>query len=180
MVFNIVIAVIGALCLIGFVLIQESGQKHKKNLNNVLKPFGVDHKSEVNGTLIAVSESDEVFYHVASDMELTKIPFSKIISSELKVDDQTVQGVSLKGAAAGAIIAGGIGAVIGAKSKQKKKVKSIVVDITVNNLMNPNIKLWFYNGHEPELNMSMKSSEKWQSIFKVIIERNKVDTKDLV
>ena len=119
--------------------------------------------------------------------------FSDIIESEVVIDNQTITKSSklamAGGAVLGGVLAGGVGAIIGGLSGNKKqfdRVRQIDIKLTINDLDNPVQKINFLdgkdssyrkllNGHHKnseEYKEAIKQVDKWQAIFDVIIKNN--------
>lgn len=117
-------------------------------------------------------------------MKLIPIPFSSIIESELKEDDETVtkssRGSQIGGAIIGSVIAGGVGAAVGGLSGKKVSVtksKRIDLEITVNDLNNPIHRINFMNYPNSINKDSILYKEKydkaihWHKLMDIIIKR---------
>jgi len=124
---------------------------------------------------------------------MINIPLDKIISSEVIIDNetysQTSRGSQMASIAAGGLLAGGIGAVIGglsSKTKNVAKFKNIDIKLTIEDLQNPIQKINFLNregGREhfgtdsgrkkdhPLVKQALEDVEKWQGMFDVILKQ---------
>ncbi|GAA0177046.1 hypothetical protein SH2C18_03420 [Clostridium sediminicola] len=98
------------------------------------------------GTYIEIDEDNKqwLIYEVISGRMKNPIIFNyeDIISFELIEDGESIIKGGLGGAAVGAFLCGGVGAILGGitgKRKQKKVVNSLKIKITVNNISKPTI-----------------------------------------
>ncbi|MDA3780562.1 MAG: hypothetical protein PF487_10150, partial [Bacteroidales bacterium] len=98
--------------------------------------------------------------------------FNEIIDCEVKINEEVIQKSSASNIISGAIIAGGIGALIGSiiSKKQKKDINYVGLVLTVNNIVTPRLNLCFSSGIMAEAKVDIVSE--WHNVFKVIIERN--------
>lgn len=157
-----------------------------------------------NGTCAAVLDKSKkelhVFYPVYQNKTNHQINFGhsscrfdEILESEVVIDSQTVTKSSklamAGGAVLGGVLAGGVGAIIGGLSGNKKqfdRIKRMEIKLTINNLDNPVQKITFLdgrsrvyrelvNGHHKnseEYKEAIKQVDKWQAMFDVIIKNN--------
>ncbi len=109
------------------------------------------------------------------------IPFADLVSVELVVDGDTVtktaRGGQLVGMAAGALLAGGVGAVVGglsASTTSKRKVSDIALKLLVNDIERPTHVVQFVPGAVPEalVQAAMKEASHWLDLLKVVIFQN--------
>lgn len=169
--------------------------------NNELK--GITHISYDKRSVAIVNEDKQELYIFNYEQQADfkkllnynykSIPFNKILSSEVIIDNQsisqTMRGSQLAGALVGGALTGGIGAIIGGlsgKTKQIDKVKNIDIKLTIKDLQNPIEKINFINPkhttHDWEYNkgrskddelvkQALKDVEKWQGMFDVILKQ---------
>ena len=109
--------------------------------------------------------------------------YKDILSSQIFEDGETItktaRGSQIGGALLGAVVAGGVGAVIGGLSGSKTssvgKVKRIDLRLTVNKVNNPIIDINFLNKkvekEDGVYDSSMEEARHWQGIFEIAIRR---------
>lgn len=175
----IILLVVGAVCLGLYVWIQNKEVAHRAKLRDSIKDIILTKKYELDYSIIGFNEEEKFFIHVEGGDSVKKIPFEKIISSEVVTDGETISKSSVKGAIIGGVVAGGIGAIIGSgvNAKTKEKIKTIDIKLTIDSLTAPVVSIRFYtNGGDDgiyALKNAMIPLEEWEGIFNVIIERNK-------
>jgi len=109
--------------------------------------------------------------------------FADILTSEIDIDGETVLKQSVTGtlgrAIVGGVLTGGIGVLVGgltASKKQKDKIKSINLKITVNDMSNPIYKINFLNTEAKKgsfiYNTSYSQVERWHGVFSALINQN--------
>ena len=110
-----------------------------------------DHNQEGEQVQLIFDPDQHKMFYVKVTKELSQIvnkPFEDIIACEVIIDGEIVtktsRGSQLMGAAVGGVLFGGVGAVVGALTGQKKNsedIKQIIVKIVLNDLKIPNIKI---------------------------------------
>jgi hypothetical protein len=153
--------------------------------------------SKNNKSGIEINENDKlirIFYLDQNEEIQSKIyPFSDLIESEVKIDNQSVLKTSrssqLVGAAVGGVIAGGVGAIIGGLSGDKIKneyIKNIDLCVKVNDFNTPLFKINFlsnvnevgienkkgFKKNEKLVQEALRDVEYWHSILNLIIKNN--------
>ena len=126
-----------------------------------------------------------------SQLFITRIKFSNILKSEIKIDNETVATKSvsrtLSGAFFGGVLAGNAGTIVGGLSGNTRNitnVKSIDLVLTSKILSYPTVKFRFFDGYldtlgtRKELSTSdlrvkigLEKSAEWQSIMTIIIDQ---------
>lgn len=104
--------------------------------------------------------------------------FSDLIKSELVIDGQTVSSNSIGRAVVGGVLAGGVGAIVGATSaKNKEKISSIKLRLTFNDLDNPVCKISFLEVESKKggfmYNLAIAEGEKWEGMMSIVIDQSK-------
>ncbi|WJE15278.1 SHOCT domain-containing protein [Halobacillus sp. ACCC02827] len=140
--------------------------------------------------IIAVDENKEkicflvpskVVIRDVSDFKIFNMNYQDLMEVEVKVDGETVTKTSrssqLAGVAIGGLLAGGAGAVIGGlsgKTTSSEKVRSIQLNIVINNTENPFHSFEFLKVTEAkkqdiQYKAALDMAMHWQSLLKVII-----------
>lgn len=153
--------------------------------------------SKNNKSGIEINENEKlirIFYLDQNEEIKSKIyPFSDVIESEIKIDNQPVLKTSrssqLAGAAVGGVIAGGVGAIIGGLSGDKIKneyIKNIDLCVKVNDFNTPLFKINFLSNineigienkkglkkNHKDVQTALRDVEYWHSILNLIIKNN--------
>lgn len=109
------------------------------------------------------------------------VPFSDLIAVELCIDGDTVtktaRGGQLVGMAAGALLAGGVGAIVGGLSgskKSKRKVTDVTLKLLVNDIARPSHAVHFIPGQVPQFvaDAAIKEAAEWVDVLKVVLHQN--------
>jgi hypothetical protein len=100
--------------------------------------------------------------------------FSEILDCTLNINGQKITKSSATNIIGGAVLAGGVGALVGSTMGQKTHTKLSYVGLilTIDNLTTPNLNLCFAQFNEAYCHQSKPALEEWHHVFKVIIERN--------
>ena len=176
--FYIIMIVVAIVAFTWSSRISKTIKQSEENRKQLAESFNFNVKDELNYQIIGIIESERKFICISGNKSY-EIPFNKIIGYEIIKDGVSVSKNSIKGAIVGGIVGGGIGALIGSNitAKTKEETKTIDVILTINDFENPTIKLYFYDSENNTLKNIEKyylpKIEKWESIFKIIIERNK-------
>lgn len=153
--------------------------------------------SKNNKSGIEISEENKLIriFHLDHNNNIkTKIyPFSSLIESEVKIDNQSVFKTSrssqLAGAAIGGVLAGGVGAIIGGLSGEKYKneyVKNVDLIVKVDDYDTPLFRINFlsnvnelgienkkgFKGSDTVVQDALRDVEYWQNILNLIIKNN--------
>jgi hypothetical protein len=191
--------------LIAFAAIFSDNKSLEKSYKNKLVIQNIQSSSEFTPTKsyisknnksgIEINENDElirIFYLDQNEEIQSKIyPFSDVVESEIKIDNQSVLKTSrssqLVGAAVGGVIAGGVGAIIGGLSGDKIKneyIKNIDLCVRVNDFDTPLFKINFlsnvnevgienkkgFKKNEKLVKEALRDVEYWHSILNLIIK----------
>lgn len=165
----------------------NSANKRKEKQDafiNEQKKEGVclSNKTNIENGIIAVDKAREKVVYIddkGGSLIKKEFSFADIISCELTKDGQTIYKKSatrtIGGAIVGGVISGGVGAVIGGlsgNSKEKEKINSIDIKITLRDIDNPSFifKFFKYKGTRILLDSSIKSAEEWKDRITAIIE----------
>jgi hypothetical protein len=204
-VFLVIIGVV--VFLIAFAAIFGDNKSLEKSYKNKLAIKNIQSADEFTPTKsyisknnksgIEINENDKlirIFYLDQNEEIQSKIyPFSDLIESEIKIDNQPVLKTSrssqLVGAAVGGVIAGGVGAIIGGLSGDKIKneyIKNIDLCVKVNDFNTPLFKINFlsnvnevgienkkgFKKNEEFVQNALRDVEYWHSILNLIIKNN--------
>lgn len=161
-------------------------QKINKAIRD-LPDFNARHRFSTSNNRSAILYDEEAgkigFMSVAGDEPRFEVfAQNELVSSEVDVDGETVtktmRGSQLAGAAVGAIVAGGVGAIIGGlsgKQSQNQKVKSIKLKVVVDRPGSPSRQITFLNTEtekgSPEFQSAAKEAATWQDRIAVLIRR---------
>lgn len=142
----------------------------------------LSNKTNIENGIIAIDKNREKIVYIndkGNALVKKEFSFSDIISCELIKDGETIYKKSatrtIGGAIVGGVISGGVGAIIGGlsgSSKEKEKINSIDIKITLRDIDNPNFmfKFFEYRGTRMFLDLSIKSAEEWKDRITAIIE----------
>ena len=142
----------------------------------------LSNKTNIENGIIAIDKNREKIVYIddKGDTLIKKeFSFSDVISCELIKDGETVYKKStirtVSGALVGSVLAGGTGAIIGGltgSTKEKEKINSIDIKITLRDIDNPNFKFNFfeYKGSRMFIDLSIKSAEEWKDRITAIID----------
>ncbi|MGG3920352.1 hypothetical protein ABEV41_00130 [Geobacillus thermodenitrificans] len=193
--------------LIAFAAIFSDNKTLEKSYKNKLAIKNIQSTEEFTPTKSYISKNNKsgieinehnkqirIFYLDQNEQIQSKIyPFSDVIESEIKVDNQSVLKTSrssqLVGAAVGGVIAGGIGAIIGGLSGNRTKneyIKNIDLCIKVNDFNSPLFKINFlsninevgvenkqgFKKDSKVVQEALRDIEYWHSIMNLIIKNN--------
>ena len=124
--------------------------------------------------LIGFDEDKKELFVTKVNEEPKFYSFDKILDCTLNINGQNITKSSASNIVGGAILAGGVGALIGSTMKQKTSTKLTYVGLTltIDNLSSPNLNLCFAKGDEYQCVNSKPALEEWHHVFKVIVERN--------
>ena len=122
-----------------------------------------------------------------SEFDFTTIPFSSIIESELREDNETLfktsKGSAIGGALVGGVLAGGVGAIVGGLSGNKtgsETVQQLSLLLVVDDIVSPVYEINFVHAYNPPLPKSSQmyqdarsKATKWHKTISVILSKNK-------
>lgn len=137
-----------------------------------------DFKSGINEkkTVIVSSGSQSIYIISLKNKDDVKIPFKDVVSAELKENGKTIIKTSISSqvgrAAVGGLLFGGIGAIIGGTSGNKKentKITKTYLLINTTNISEPFHQINFIGADR------FKESRHWHGILKGIIHKNKIE-----
>lgn len=196
---------IAYLCYLPFSLSDKRLAKENADKNRLLteydNEFESDHSFVTIDEKIAVSESGQIFkiYKIDTNNKIveSKIRFDQIMDSEIVMDNNIVlqasRGEQIGGALIGSMVAGGVGAIIGASSPtqtQLEGIKSIQLRIRIDDFKNPNFTFDFlptakqlgvpnfegYSKSSKEYKTAYEQAELWHSLLEIAIRKtnNKV------
>lgn len=177
----IIIALSLAALIFIILQIQKSQSNKAKNIReDHLKEFNFKVKREFNDYTLGVDEEQQKVVYAYWDAKPFEIPFKKIINCEVLKDNKTIHKISATGTIVGGALAGGLGAAIGSQAgkKSKEKVQSLDLLINIDDLENPTLKINFFHQGMEDYKLekeALPQVERWEGIFKVILERNKKD-----
>lgn len=124
--------------------LQSQYLQNKKKLDEFLSGYTIDTTITVNHRVFAVAQNEKcvLFYSDLSpsylELKYFAIPFSALIECEVIEDQSTVLSGGVGRAVAGAVIAGGVGAVVGAATRKSSNVVNhLAVRIISNEVLNP-------------------------------------------
>lgn len=136
-----------------------------------------DAGKHLNG--IAIDDANSTLAFIV-DGTITFIKFSSIMRCDLVLDSETVsnteRGSQIVGAAVGALLAGGVGAIIGGLSggkRSKKKLSEIALKVVVDDLKNPMYLIPIYSEKKARTptKEELREVDEWHSLLQVIISR---------
>ena len=165
----------------------NSAKKRKEKQDSFIKEQESDgvllsNKTNIENGVIAIDKNREKIVYIddkGENLVKKEFPFSDIISCELIKDGVTIYKKSatrtIGGAVIGGVLSGGVGAIIGGlsgSSKEKEKINSIDIKITLRDIDNPSFKFKFfeYRGTRILIDSSIKSAEEWKDRITAIIE----------
>lgn len=124
--------------------------------------------------IIGFDENKKTLFAAKVDKQVKFFPFEKIIDCKININGEDIAKSSAANIVGGAILGGGIGALIGASMKTNKSTKLTYtgLSITFDDLTFPKLDICFAEKNEFQCQGSRKGLEEWHGIFKVIIERN--------
>jgi len=178
----IFVYVVITVIIIASVLVFIQARNKKNELNNSLNSFCDINNFNCNkkyiniqdGFLLTYDEVKKKIILIKRNKEPKTIDFNLVLDCVVSIDGETINKSSVTNIIGGAILGGGIGALIGAsiKSKKVEKIDNISLVLTINDLSSPKLEIKF-----PILGMTSdydkEEVEEWHNVFKVIIERNK-------
>lgn len=162
---------------------KESKSALKKNLS-IVESWGSDftpNKTIKSPDDMFVVKFDEAHEKIAviSNEGVLSIPFKDVISVERLENGVTKFRKSIAetvgGAVVGGAVAGGAGTIVGGlsgSSEGSKKITSLSVKVTINDLSHPAIILPLPLGEALKFAKSLRVTEELVDTFKVIISRN--------
>lgn len=162
---------------------KESKSALKKNLS-IVESWGSDftpNKTIKSPDDMFVVQFDEAHEKIAviSNEGVLSIPFKDVISVERLENGVTKFRKSIAetvgGAVVGGAVAGGAGIIVGGlsgSSEGSKKITSLSVKVTINDLSHPAIILPLPLGEALKFAKSLRVTEELVDTFKVIISRN--------
>ncbi|MBN1325169.1 MAG: hypothetical protein JW974_03035 [Alphaproteobacteria bacterium] len=165
---------IAALCFIVYGIIVKFENNKKKEFESLLTDSGfiVSEKlaySSFGG--IFCLDSENKLWAVS---EVNKIyRFQDIVKVEVVQDGKTISSGGLGRAFALGVLAGGVGAVVGATTGRKiseNKLTDLRIKITINDFKNPIV---YINCLTPNKNISMEMVQKFQSVLDLILVNGK-------
>lgn len=161
--------------------------KHKnisKDIFDNLEDFKADevYLSETSGMSIGYDAERSKICLLNTDHKTIIYNYKDILQSELDIDGETISKQSTTGtvgrAVLGGILAGGAGAIIGGvtgSKKQKEKVNSIDLKLSVNDSKNPFYKINFLDLETKKgsffYNLAFEPAERWQGIIATLIQQ---------
>ncbi|HBZ79031.1 MULTISPECIES: SHOCT domain-containing protein [Brevibacillus] len=150
------------------------------------------YMSEYNDCGIAIDENSKRISFLYTDRSYT-YSYKDILESEIIEDGisvtKTSRGSQIGGALLGAVLAGGVGAIVGGLSGEKKtmeKVKNVDLKVIVNDTSNPIHKVNFFKSIDLATHQETKDGEKkdspkykaaienanhWQALISVLIRQ---------
>ncbi|WP_431809148.1 SHOCT domain-containing protein [Brevibacillus agri] len=170
-------------------MMDETIARMRKNENfSISKKYLSDH----NDCGIAIDENAKKISFLYMDRAYT-YSYKDILESEIIEDGisvtKTSRGSQIGGALLGAVLAGGVGAIVGGLSGEKKtldKVKNVDLKVIVNDTKNPIHKINFFKSIDPITYQETKDGEKkdspkykaaienanhWQALISVLIRQ---------
>jgi hypothetical protein len=146
-----------------------------KNISN--NGFSTDVNFTVDGhsATICIDEDKERIIWVHNNGSNKVIPFKEIIEFEVLKNGNSITKISKSGLITGAIIGGGVGAIIGANSNKNTIEKITRLDLLLNleSIKDPIFKVNFYNNPEGKFSQGyLEVMEKWEGMMKIILKRN--------
>lgn len=177
MIFNFILVIVAILCFVGYQFINAPFKKAEKARLAALDKYQFSIEQKIESQIIGIIEDEKKFVCIGFNGSIREIPFSKILELEVLKDGESVSKLSVQNTIVGGVLGGGIGAFIGSNVGKKTKtiINSIDFKLTIDELVNPSLKLNFYtkNDNLSRLNYILPTIDKWEGIFKVIIDRNK-------
>lgn len=187
---------IGVVIVVGFIWLMVSSNmsnkastKHEEIFKKILSDKGLtpdqilftSHNDSKNCLSVNEYNAKISFGYVKDNkLETKEYSFNDVVSFEIQVDDKSSRKVSVGGALVGAALAGGVGALIGSQSgKNKTKVRSMNIVITVNIISDPIIKFSIltpspdgkgWDSESSVVSHAVERAEKWTGIFNIILK----------
>ncbi len=170
-----------------FSVINGNKQNDKKEQANrrmsFLKDYNLTHVDTTSNDFgtIAIDNDSKLFLY-ATNSNLLKLNFDDIIGFEILKDGETINKINRTGAVIGGVLAGGLGAVVGSQMNKQSKtvVKKIEFNLFTKDINNPTLKFMMYNGINlkdstgfdisDKFEVRMPIIEKWEGIFKIIVD----------
>ncbi len=177
-----VMIVLGVL-VIGFLFLMNKSvnrdEANKNTLQDIIETLMTKHnlnldkhfKSQNNTNFVGFDQSQSKIL-IATNTKQRVVGFKDILDCAISIDGQTIEKSSTSKIVAGEVLAGGVGAVIGATMKDKdQQINAIGLTVTLNDLTAPTMEIIFDSSNEAK---NYKSQvEEWHGIFKIIMERNR-------
>lgn len=126
------------------------------------------------------------------EFDITTIPFSSILESEMREDNETLfktsKGSTIGGALVGGALAGGVGAIVGGMTGSKsgtEKAKRLTLLLVIDDIKNPVYEIDFINDTDGLLKSSPLYEEtrskatKWHKTISVILNKNSLNTNSI-
>lgn len=178
--FALILLAVGVLILLIVQFQKKQSNKAKSIRDEQLKPYNFKVVREFDDYTLGVDEEQKKVVYAYWDAKPFEIPFEKIINCEVLKDNKTIHKISATGTIVGGALAGGLGAAIGSQAgkKSKEKVQSLDLLINIDDLENPTLKINFFHQGMEDYKLqkeALPQVERWEGIFKVILERNKKD-----
>ena len=185
--FGWVILVFVVMMVIVAICSSNNAKKRKEKQDSFIKEQecnGVilSNKTNIENGVIAIDKDREKIVYIddkGNNLVKKEFSFSDIISCELIKDGVTIYKKSatrtIGGAVIGGVLSGGVGAIIGGlsgSSKEKEKINSIDIKITLRDIDNPSFKFKFfeYKGTLILIDSSIRSAEEWKDRITAIID----------
>jgi len=177
--------------IILFVIIQQTmrskrGKKMEDYLSNISDFTPV--KSIKDGTsseLLAINEQRDfliVRAYLNGDFKHEIIKNKDLVEVSIETDSKTISKANMTGAIAGAVIAGGVGALIGSQAgkSQIERVKNIDLKLTTTSIEEPIKSFQIFSSIDNKgdkidsfaVQESLKKAQEWEAIFKVALKKD--------
>ena len=177
--------------IILFVIIQQTmrskrGKKMEDYLSNISDFTPI--KSIKDGTsseLLAINEQRDfliVRAYLNGDFKHEIIKNKDLVEVTIETDSKTISKANMTGAIAGAVIAGGVGALIGSQAgkSQIERVKNIDLKLTTTSIEEPIKSFQIFSSIDNKgdkidsfaVQESLKKAQEWEAIFKVALKKD--------
>lgn len=167
-------------------------EKLSKQLNELTGFTATDQYTGPDDVGIALDANQNhcaLFWVINGEWKIINYTFCQLLSSELKIDEDTVTKTDrlsqTTGALVGATLAGGVGAIVGglsAKSRTTTETKRITLRLVIDDLLHPVHDMVFFTAEnesagQPEIETIKKSlalAERWHALLSIAIHRGYV------
>lgn len=195
------IAMLLSLCLMVYV----NGEYSRNHFKTVIESFpsalqkynyNADDSSLSDDFIsgIAINYEEETLAiatrkHRVDEFDVVTLPFSSIVESELREDNETLlkasKGSTIGGALVGGALAGGVGAIVGGMTGSKtgkEKAHQMTLLLVVDDIRNPVYEINFLKNPNGLLKSSpvyddiRSKATKWHKTISVILNKNKLNT----
>lgn len=167
---------------------QEKVDKNNNAATNAIQSlnFNTNNNSVVqfaNETFsIILSNEAKQFVIITNGYNQDTYSYDNLVNVEVKLDENVVSSPSIGGAIVGGVLFGGAGAIIGSSNKTaEKKVKKVILRITVDDIKKPIHDLHFFSNElafpleNPLVKTALENANNWYGRFVTIVEKRKIN-----